>query len=172
MEKYYKGPERFVVTVRDLEDKAIANKTVIITVNGVDYTKTTDENGTASIGLGLAASTYNVTTKVDNTTIISKVTIIPTVKGTDIVKIFRNATQYYATFRDSEGNYLANGTTVQFNINGVLYDRQVNGNEGVARLNVNLEKGEYILTAINRITVKCNPTSSQFFQKSQKSVIW
>ena len=73
---------------------------------------------------------------------------MPTVNGTDLVKVFRNATQYYATFLDSEGNYLQEGSMVRFNINGVMYDRKVTSN-GLAKLNINLEQGEYIITAMN-----------------------
>lgn len=39
-------------------------------------------------------------------------------------------------------------TKVKFNINGVLYTRETNG-EGVAKLNINLNPGEYILTSIH-----------------------
>ena len=147
--KYYKGPQRFVVNVTDYEGNPLVNKTVLIAINGATYTRTTDANGTASIALGLNSGVYNVTTTVDNQTVESVVTILATVNGTDVVKVFRNATQYYATFLDSEGNYLKDGTTVRFNINGVMYDRQVSGNKGLARLNINLEQGEYVITAIN-----------------------
>ena len=147
--KYYKGPERFVVSLTDNDGSPLANETVKIIINNVEYTRTTDENGTASMALGLNSGVYNVTVTVNDTSIDSLVTILTTVNGSDVVKVFRNATQYYATFRDSEGNYLANGTLVRFNINGVFYDRYINGNEGLARLNLNLEQGEYILTAMN-----------------------
>ena len=150
--KYYKGPERFVVTVTDCLGTPVANKTVSITINGVTYNRTTDEKGTASMALGLNSGEYNVTAAVDNNTVDSIVTILPTVNGTDVVKVFRNATQYYATFLDSEGNYLKDGTTVNFNINGVMYERKVSGNYGMARLNINLEQGTYIITAINPVT--------------------
>ena len=150
--KYFKGDERFVVNVKDYDGNPIANKTVNITLNGVTYTRTTDVNGTASMALNLNSGQYNVTTVVDNIKTESTVTVLSTVNGTDVVKVFRNATQYYATFRDSEGNYLANGTGVIFNINGVMYMRYINGSEGRARLNLNLEQGEYIITAINPIT--------------------
>ena len=50
------------------------------------------------------------------------------------------------------GVYLDEGTTVKFNINGVIYNRNVSGNEGLAKLNINLEPGEYIITAINPVT--------------------
>ena len=146
--KYFKGSERFVVSVTDSKGNPIANRSVSITINGVTYGRTTDENGNASIALGLPSGEYDVTVAVGNDTINSKVTVLTTVNGTDVVKVFRNGTQYYATFRDSEGNYLKEGTTVRFNINGVMYDRQVAEN-GLARLNINLEAGDYIITAIN-----------------------
>ncbi|MBO5151918.1 MAG: Ig-like domain repeat protein, partial [Methanobrevibacter sp.] len=146
--KYFKGSERFVVNVSDSKGNPIANKSVSITINGVTYNRTTGEDGIASIALGLPSGEYNVTVAVGNDTINSKVTVLTTVNGTDVVKVFRNGTQYYATFRDSEGNYLKEGTTVRFNIHGVMYDRQVAEN-GLARLNINLEAGDYIITAIN-----------------------
>ena len=149
VEKYYNGPERFNVTVTDSKGNPLANKTVEININKVNYTKTTDENGTASIALSLPSSIYNASVTVDNQTVNSTVTILPTVNGTDVVKVYKNATQYYATFKDSEGNFLANGTAVQFNINGVMYDRKVSGDKGLAKLNINLPQGEYVITAIN-----------------------
>ena len=79
-------------------------------------------------------------------------TVLSTVNSTDVTKVFRNGTQYYATFVDGQGKYLANGTTVTFNINGVEYKRQINGSEGKTRLNINLPQGEYIITAINPVT--------------------
>ena len=85
-------------------------------------------------------------------TVDSVVTILSTVNGTDVVKMYRNGTQYYATFLDSEGKYLADGTTVQFNINDVMYDRKVSGDKGLARLNINLNAGEYVITAMNPVT--------------------
>ncbi len=66
----------------------------------------------------------------------------------NIVKIFQNGTQFFATFYGKDGKPLANNTDVTFNINGVFYTRQTNEN-GTARLNINLIPGKYILTAIN-----------------------
>ena len=150
--KYFGGPERFVVTVTDYEGKPLANKTVIIDINGVSYTRTTNASGSASIALRLNSGLYNVTVTVDNRIVNSVVSILTTVNGTDITKIFRNDTKYYATFLDSEGNYLKDSETVRFNINGVMYDRQVSGDKGLARLNINLQAGEYIITAMNLVT--------------------
>ncbi|WP_407416164.1 right-handed parallel beta-helix repeat-containing protein [Methanobrevibacter sp.] len=149
--KYYHGSEKFVVNVTK-SGKAVVNASVEITINNASYTRQTDENGIASIALNLESGNYTATVKVDNVTVNSTVTILPTVNGTDVTKVFRNGTQYYATFLDSEGNYLKEGTNVTFNINGVFYNRTVSGDKGLAKLNINLEPGEYIITAINPTT--------------------
>ena len=147
--KYYGGPERFVVNVTDSKGTPLSNKSVTIVINKVTYNRTTDENGIASMAIVLPSGTFNATVTVDNNTVNSVVNVLTTVNGTDVVKVFRNATQYYATFRDSEGNYLKDGTVVKFNINGVMYERKISGNEGLARLNLNLEQGRYVITAMN-----------------------
>ena len=149
--KYYGGPERFEVTITDGKGQPIANADLSITVNGQKYDKTTDANGQTSIGINLNSGEYPVVVSYNGTTVDAKVTILSTINGTDIVKVFRNATQYHATFLDSEGNYLKEGTSVRFNINGVMYDRQVD-NKGSAQLNINLNPGTYIITAMNPLT--------------------
>ena len=151
IEMYYKNGTRFVVSLT-ANGTGINNETVIINLNGVNNTRKTDENGTASIAVNLNAGEYDVVVyydgsdKYDPAVVNSKVTVLSTIEGKDITKVFRNGTQYYATFTDGQGNPLANGTTVKFNINGVMYYRQVNEN-GTARLNINLDQGTYIITA-------------------------
>ena len=147
--KYYGGPERFVVNVTDSKGTPLSNKSVTIVINKVTYNRTTDENGIASIGLNLHSGTYNATVTVDNKTVNSVVNVLTTVNGTDVVKMYKNDTQYYATFIDSEGKYLADGTTVNFNINGVMYERKISGDKGQAKLNINLPAGKYVITAMN-----------------------
>ena len=146
--KYYHGEERFVVTVTRSEIP-VGNESVEITINGVTYTRTTDKNGTASIALNMPSANYTAEVKVDDVSINSTVIILPTVNGTDITKVYGTATRYYATFLDSQGNYLNEGTNVTFNINGILYNRTVSGDKGLAGLNINLIQGNYVITAIN-----------------------
>jgi len=150
--KYYGDSERFVVVVTDYKGNPVSGKNVSFIINGVPYTRTTNDDGSASIPLNLISGSYNVTVIMDNKTFTSEVNILPTVNGSDVVKVFRNGTHYFATFRDREGNYLKEGTEVIFNINGVMYDRKISGNEGLAKLNINLEQGEYIITAMNTVT--------------------
>ena len=156
--KYYHGPERFLVYVTDKEGNPLENITVQIVLNGVTYNRTTNASGIAGMNIGLGSNNYTAEViyagdaehSSVNTT--AKITVLPTVYGDDVTKIQRGPEPYYATFLDSAGNYLKDGTTVQFNINGVLYDRKVSGNSGVAKLNLNLEAGTYIITAINPVT--------------------
>ncbi|WP_296891136.1 Ig-like domain repeat protein [uncultured Methanobrevibacter sp.] len=148
--KYYHGPERFVVTVKDKKNNPIVNGKVTITLNGVPYNRTTDANGQASMAINLDSGIYNVTTEYDGIFAYSKIIVKTTIESSDITKIFRNGTQYYATFRDSNGNLLRN-TDVNFNINGVFYTRTTNEN-GVARMNINLLPKQYVLTAMNPIS--------------------
>ena len=155
---YYKDGSRLYINLTDSMCTPLVNESVIISLNGANYTRATNENGTASIAINLNSANYTVniyyngseTQSPANAT--ASITILPTVNGTDVVKVFRNGTQYYATFLDNKGNYLAEGTNVTFNINGVTYTRQINGSEGRARLNINLAQGDYIITAINPVT--------------------
>lgn len=44
---------------------------------------------------------------------------------------------------------MADGTMVRFNIYGVMYDREVSGDKGLVRLDIDFEPGEYIITSMN-----------------------
>ena len=145
--KYYHGPERFGVTLTNGKGRLIAGIPVQITVNGQTYTRTTDSNGVASMAINLNSGIYPVTCECSDAKANATITVLKTISGDNITKIFRNGTQYYATFIDTEGNLLKN-TEVEFNINGVFYKRPTNEN-GVARMNINLNPGEYIITAKN-----------------------
>ena len=150
MTKYYKGPEKFTVKVTDAKGQAAANKTVEITINGVTYKRTTDENGTTGLSINLNSGEYPVSIAVDDVTVNSTVTVMSTIDASDVVKVFRNDTQYYAIFTDVNGTALAN-ITVSFNINGIIYNRTTDA-KGSAKLNINLNAGEYIITAVNPVT--------------------
>ena len=144
--KYYKGSERFVVTVKE-DNKPVVGKDVTINLNGKPYTKTTDSNGQASMAINLNSGVYNVTSDYDGVKVQSKITVKSTVSGSDVTKIFRNGTQYYARFVDTKGNLMKN-TAVNFNINGVFYKRTTD-EYGVAKMNINLPPKTYIITAEN-----------------------
>ena len=151
---YYKNGTRFIANLVNFYGEPLANMTITFTINGVDYNRTTDENGTASMAINLPSGEYEVITTFDPgynktpTVNSNSLTVLTTVFGDDLVKVYRNESQYYATFVDGQGNPLASGTEVKFNINGVWYNRKITEN-GTAKLNINLPQGEYIITAVN-----------------------
>ena len=152
----YHDGTRFIATLTDKQGNPIRDAAIEITINGKTYTKTTDEKGVVSLGLSLDSGIYTVTVNFKGTadytpiTRQAKVTIEPTVKGLDVVKMFRNNTQYYAIFTDSQGNPLKN-KDIQFNINGVFYTKTTN-DKGIAMMSINLNPGKYVITAINMVT--------------------
>lgn len=153
---YYKDGTRFAVVLKDINGNPLANMDVIISINGRDYVKQSDENGTASLGLNLESKNYTVVTafggnsKYFGTRSNNTVSILSTLISKDIVKYYRNGTQFYATVLDFKGNPLAN-TTVMFNINGVFYNKTTDEN-GTAKLNIWLRPGKYIITIFNLVT--------------------
>ena len=153
---YYKDGTRFAVVLKDINGNPLANMDVIISINGRNYVKQSDENGTASLGLNLESKNYTVVTtfggnsKYFGTRSNNTVSILSTLLSKDIVKYYRNGTQFYATVLDFKGNPLAN-TTVMFNINGVFYNKTTDEN-GTAKLNIWLRPGKYIITIFNLVT--------------------
>lgn len=150
---YYKNGSQYEVSI--YQDGKIINSQnndskVIFNVNGVNYTKEL-VNGKASIGINLNPGNYTITTFYHYTdglaTKTNNIEVLSTIQANDVVKFFRNGTQYCAKFLDGCGSPLVNAS-VTFNINGVFYKKQTDDN-GMARLNINLFPGEYILTAIH-----------------------
>ncbi|MBQ9026846.1 MAG: Ig-like domain repeat protein, partial [Methanobrevibacter sp.] len=153
--KYYSGPERFVIYTKDNDGNNVDNITLTITINGVSYTRVTSD-GQTSLPLNLQCGNYSVKVEFAGNeefkaqSIESQVEILHTIYANDVLKVYRNATQYHALFTDGQGNPLV-GVDVTFNINGVFYHRTTDA-DGWAQLNLNLEAGTYILTAYNPVT--------------------
>ena len=154
--KYFNGPQKLMAKLVDGFGNPIANATVYFTINGKVYARITDENGTASIAIGLlpgeykASALFNGTDDYDMAAVNASVLVKNTILGNDTTLYFRNGTQYMAKFLDSDGKALAN-TDVKFNINGVFYTRVTDEN-GIARLNIRLDPASYIITAYNPVT--------------------
>ena len=154
--KYFRGSQKLTAKLVDAIGNPIANATVYFTINGKVYAKITDENGMASMGIGLVPNEYKVsavfngTKDHDKSTANATVTVKSTILGNDTTLYFLNGTKYVAKFLDSDGKALTN-TTVKFNINGVFYTRVTDEN-GMASLNIRLNPKLYIITAYNPVT--------------------
>ena len=146
--KMYQNDTRFYVKFTDSTGKALANTTVKFNIHGVFYTKKTDKDGVADLGIMLRPGEYILTAynpvtgeeKGFNITVKSLI-----VQG-DLTKYYLNASKFQATIYDKNGS-LAVGKNVTFNINGVFYTKTTDSN-GVVSLAINLRPGEYIITTM------------------------
>ena len=73
------------------------------------------------------------------------ITVLPILTASDMKMTHLDGSQFKAKVVDGQGNP-KNNVSVIFNINGVFYNRTTDAS-GVARLNINLMPGEYIITS-------------------------
>ena len=86
------------------------------------------------------------------------ITVLPVLEAKDLEMKYLDGSKFEAKLVDGEGNPYS-GQNITFNVNGVFYDRTTD-DSGIARLNINLMPGEYIITSsykgsniANRITI-------------------
>jgi len=154
-EVYYKG--YYSLTLTDANSNmGLANKTVTFTVNDVNYTNVTDDNGVVSFNLNLNTGKYQTTaffsgdSAYESFSSTSEVNVLPTIKASDITKYYKGSKKYIAAFHDSYGNPLKN-TLVRITVNGKTYSKKTNG-AGYASVDVNLKPGTYKVTAADPVT--------------------
>ena len=146
--KFFRNGTQYCAKFLDGCGSPLVNASVIFNINGVFYKKQTDDNGMAKLNINLRPGVYILTAMHPDTLMYgSNIIVLSTILANDVVKFFRNGTQYCAKFLDGCGSPLVNAS-VTFNINGVLYKKQTDY-EGIARLNINLFPGKYILTAMH-----------------------
>ena len=159
LKMYYMDGSMFNVTLLDENNNPLANQEVIFSIDGLtkNYTKITNDDGVASLTIRLYYDNYVIksyflgngsyaASNVTNTIAV----VHRTIEAQDLVKTYQNDTQYQVTCADFDGNLLVN-SLVNINIIGKDYSRYTN-EKGVATLNINLEPGDYIVTATNTVT--------------------
>ena len=143
--KIYKNDTQFVVDAQKLSCDNITFK-----INGVSYLREVNESGFAKLKINLRPGVYTIESSTHNYQFNKTITVLPTLIGDNLVKYHMNASQFDIKLVDSKGAPVAS-KDVKFNINGVFYSRQTNA-DGIARLNINLPPGEYIITATDPLT--------------------
>ena len=146
--KYFKNGTQFYASFLDTDGSPLKNSDVLFNINGVFYTRSTNENGVARLNINLEPGEYIITSiNLASGEMISNSIRVKSVLAeySDMVKYYRNGTQYTIKVLDGQGNPLSN-VNITFNINGVFYTRTTN-ESGIAKLNINLNPGDYIITA-------------------------
>ena len=171
--KYYKNGTQFYASFLNKNGNTLKNSKVQFNINGIIYTRTTDENGRAKLNINLGPGKYAITSiNGDTGETLGKSIVVKSVviENRNLVKYYRNDSQYTVKILDGKGNSLG-GAKVIFNINGVFYSRTTNEN-GTAKLNINLDPGNYIITASyngesvsNKINVLTRLVSSDLSMK-------
>ena len=145
----YKNGTRFYVSLMK-DGKPIAGELIYLNINGVIYTRTTNAEGSASIAINLDPKEYIVTTtraatgEMKSNKILVKSLLV---ENNDVDMFYKNGTRYTVKVIKQDGTVAGAGEVVTFNINGVLYERKTN-DQGIAGLNLNLEPGDYVITAM------------------------
>lgn len=132
---------------------ALIDKEIYITINGVTYTKKTNNQGIVKLSINLNVGVYNTTITTFSDETYKSVTKNITVTVNDKKYITLTANDFTKTYGDSKPltvklsheNKPLNDKDVYFTINGVTYTRKTNNN-GEAQLNINLIGGEYPTT--------------------------
>ena len=151
---YYKNGSSYSVKVVDGQGKAIANATVKFNINGVFYEKLTNVEGIASLKINLNPGNYTITAIYNGCMVSNLVNVLPTISGEDIIMHYKDGTAYTCKVVNGTGQPLE-GVKVTFNINGVFYNK-LSDSDGLAKLTINLNPGEYIITSDYNGTLTSN----------------
>ena len=139
------------VTLWDSSNKPLAGKTIRITLNeyGLTYSGITDENGDASIRVGVGFGVHSATVTFDgdeNYTASSKTGSIRVIKETPSLMLPGAYTKFKATnpvktvkiyLKDRYDKPLLPETKVFIKINGQIYSGLID-NEGIASINLKI----------------------------------
>ena len=145
---YFRNGTQYVAKFLDGNGKALANTDVKFNINGVFYTRVTDENGIARLNIRLDPASYIITAynPVTGEQKANNITVLPRIIAEDLSMKYLDGSTFNAALVDGQGKAIS-GVNTTFNINGVFYHRTTNA-DGVTKLNIRLMPGEYIITSM------------------------
>ena len=183
----YKDGTKYTAKVTYGNGQPVSNVVVLIVIYKgssklVDYKVTTDANGVASLPIGLAVGQYTMTAKYQTEAVSTSLVVLSgghKIIAGDVVKYFKNGTQYTVKVTDLKNNPIV-GEKVTVTItnsagNKVSYVLTTNA-QGVATAVINLLPGQYSITATlggdsvtNKITVLPILTSENLVKSVSQS---
>ena len=118
---------------------------VTFNVNGIFYTRYTNDEGVAKLNINLPPGDWIVTADYDGCLASNNIKVLPVLTADNLVKQQSADTPFVATLLNGQGQPYEN-QKVTFNINGV-FDESTTDSKGQAKIAVNLPNGEYIVTS-------------------------
>ena len=112
VDKYKGGSEKLVAYLYDKLGVSLLGEKIAFQINGQTYYREVTSEGYAALAINLGSGEYDVKVSYDgalgkNQTNV-KVNVKTTLFGEDIVKYYKNGTQFYASFLDTSGSPLKN----------------------------------------------------------------
>lgn len=169
--KYFRNGTQYHVKVTDSKNRPIEDVKLVVVLNckyfkNLKYTLQTNDDGIATLQINLNPGDYDITAVLGDLKTSTTIKVLPIsykLESKDVLKYFKNDTHYNVKLTDQSGNPIANAiVTVVLNCNffkGLTYNIKTN-DDGIATLYINLNPGNYFITAkysdkaiTNKITV-------------------
>ena len=165
--KIYGTPASLKATLYGEDIEPLAGRKIQFTIHGVTYNRTTDSTGSASLNINLHPGVYPCTIYFpgDSEYGASTSGVDVTVKsdtrvdGFDVTKKYSDAGFFQCAVYDIFGRL--NPCTVDIRVHGVTYTRSTD-NEGLIRLNIRLQPGDYPITVKYHGDATHNPSSGEW----------
>ena len=146
MVKHYRNDSQFVIRIRGEDGEwAKAGEEVTFNINGVFYTRYSNETGHVKLNINLDPGNYVVTSYYKDCSEGNNITVLPRLVTSDLVMKYQDGSKFVAVTLDEQGN-IAPSQEVSFNVDGILYTCISNDN-GEAAMTIDLGPGEYLMTS-------------------------
>ena len=142
--KYYKNDSQFEFKVSYEDNNPVINANVLLSINGRNYTKTTNDKGIGFLDINLKPGKYTITTSYDDKSITNSINVLSRISTKDVTSTYGTKTKFDLKLLDKKGNPMKN-QEVSFKVHGVTYKSLTNEN-GMASLDLNLKAGTYTIT--------------------------
>ena len=178
--KYYGSSKELIIHLIDENNDSVANKRLNIEINStVDsnknkaYNQFSDENGTVSISINQDIGEYDVFVKFEGDEKYnssynhSKISIKDKFEVTNLTENKGKISPIYVYAHDINGNPLKN-VRIRFKVADGWYSRKTN-DEGVAKFNIYLNPGDYIILSINTLTNETRESSVHIIENKESN---
>lgn len=176
--KYYGSSQEMIIYLIDGNNNPIANQLLNIEINNtVDssknkaYNQITNENGIVSIPINHDIGEYDVFVKFkgnenyNSSSKTSKISIKDKFEVTNLTETQGKISPIFVYAHDINGNPLKN-VRIRFKVADGWYSRKTN-DEGVAKFNIYLNPGDYIILSINTLTNETKESSVHIIENKE-----